>query len=397
MTSQILLLGGMLLSFTPERPVVQEMRKYGFTAWRYSDGTTEVRGLLSTPEAGGGKKLPLLVYIPGCGEKGEDLLKQFRQRAVFEKVTSAAFQKRHPCYLLALSPPSAASTIVGGMPGAPNALQRVLHDFIFAVARQAEKPPIDLTRLYLTGFSYGGSGSYALALHYPGEFAAVVPIASLPPLPEYLSETQPGSWWHFHNEGDYARNGIDIRDVESFRDRVKALGGDFRIGTFPSSSHDAWTAVWREEGMWDWMFSKALAVKGRRTTIVEPPAAKATATVPGKDAGTGPERALDGLDETAYVPTKPFVRGDWWMAEYAAPFAGKVTLFTGDRTGAGRLKEGVVEVSTNGRSWFRVGSFSAKTGQCSFVRTNKFRFLRVRTCGNGASEFRLRRIEVVCR
>ena len=41
------------------------------------------------------------------------------------------------------------------------------------------KPKVDLNRLYITGFSYGGLGAYALAQHFPGTFAAVVPIAAL--------------------------------------------------------------------------------------------------------------------------------------------------------------------------------------------------------------------------
>ena len=397
MIGQVLLVSGMLLSFTPDQATVQEMRKYGMTAWRYADGASEVRGLLLAPVTARKKPLPLVVYLPGSGEKGEELIRQFRQRTVFDKVTEVVFRRRHPCYLLALSPPSSATTIAGGMPGEPSALQRTLHDFIFALARQADQPPVDLTRVYLTGFSYGGTGAYALALHYPGEFAAVVPISALPPLPEYLSPDHPGAWWHFHNEGDYAEHGIDVRDVESFRDRVKSLGGDFRIGTFPSTSHDAWTSVWREDIMWEWMFSKSLGGKGRPVMIGALPLAKASATVAGENPGCGPDRVLDGLDDTAYVPARPFVRDDWWMVEYDAPIAGKVTLLSGDRQGHGRLKDAVVEVSSNGRSWTRVGSFSAKTGRCSFSRAGKFRFLRVRTSTSAPVSFVLRRLKVVCR
>ena len=86
------------------------------------------------------------------------------------------------------SPPKTATTLLGGMPGHPTALQKAIREFVLDVCRLQKKPSVDLSRLYLTGFSYGGIGAYALGQHFPADFAAVVPIAALPPLPEYFSK-----------------------------------------------------------------------------------------------------------------------------------------------------------------------------------------------------------------
>ena len=383
---------GKWTQINPSAQLRAEMEKYGFSACEYSDGTNVFSGLFRSPKACGVKKFPLIVYIPGSGEKGRDLMRQFRQPTVFAKVCDAKFSKENPCHLLAVSPPDSATTLVGGLPGRPNALQRLLHDFIVETIRRTHRPDIDPDRIYLTGFSYGGSGVYALAQHYPGEYAAVVPISSLPPLREYFSETHPGNWWHFNNEGDYSRHGMPTEELEWFRDRTNAAGGDFRIGTFPADSHDAWSAVWGEEEMWKWMFSKSLKTSGtRRFSLV---GAKCTASIAGWDAGCGPERVIDGLDDTAYTPARPFRKDDWWMVELPAPVCGKVNIYSGNREREALLKHAQAEVSLDGRKWVRAGQFSSKDGVCSFVRRNKFKFVRIKSTSSAPSLFTLRRMDV---
>lgn len=99
---------------------------------------------------------------------------------------------------------------------------------------------------------------------------------------------------------------------------VRAGGGDFRRSTFPDRGHDAWSKAWREDAVWDWMFSKR--ADGRAGASAAPPLkAVCTANVPGADDAHGPDRAADGLDATCYVSRDPVSRGDWWMAEFAVP------------------------------------------------------------------------------
>lgn len=195
--------------------VKAELARYSLQAISNGDELNSVNALLFTPKPVGMNPLPVVVYIPGCGEIG-DVKRQFRQRAIFDRVTSAAFQEKYPCFLLAISPPESATTLLGGMPEIPSAIQRAIHEFVLSVCRCQRKPKVDMDRIYITGYSYGGNGAYALAQHFPGTFAAAVPIAALPPLPEYFSKERPGSWWHFHNEGDYSGHGIATDGLRAF-------------------------------------------------------------------------------------------------------------------------------------------------------------------------------------
>lgn len=93
-----------------------EIARYSLRAYENCDPTNVVQALLFTPKPVGMNPLPMVVYIPGKGEIG-DISRQFRQRAIFDRVTSPAFQEKYPCFLLALTPPAKATTLMGGMPG----------------------------------------------------------------------------------------------------------------------------------------------------------------------------------------------------------------------------------------------------------------------------------------
>lgn len=383
--------------------VKSTLTRYSLRAYKNSDPTNVVQGLLFTPKSHGNKALPMIVYIPGKGEIG-DVSRHFNQRAIFKRVISAKFQEKYPCFLLALTPPENAMTILGGMPDRPTCLQMALRDFVFDLCKMQKQPKVDLNRLYLTGFSYGGVGAYALAQHFPNEFAAVVPISALPPLPEYFNHQFPGNWWHFHNEGNYNGRGVDMQDIEAFAKLVNNAGGDFRIGTFPANGHDAWTKTWREDVVWKWMFSKSL--KGRSKQIrkrgltkeaipISLSSAVCTASVPGVRYSHGPERVIDGLDATWYESSSPFSKSDWWQVDLIEPMRGQFTIVSGDSHGKRFLKSGFAEVSVDGKRWMRMASFSQKNGTCTFISRKRLRFLRVRSTDNKANAVCLRLLKVV--
>lgn len=379
----------------------QDASRYGFRAYAYAiDGTNVTQCLLSSPKPVGRAKLPLIVYFPGRGERG-NVAKQFRQRILFDRVLDKGFQEKYPCYLLAISPPESVTTLHGGMPGHPSAMQRMVHDLIFAVVRIASNPSIDANRIYLTGFSYGGNAVYALAFHYPGEFAAALPIAALPPLAEYFDKTHPGNWWHFHNDGDYTRNDIGMRELESFCDNVNSAGGDFRIGVYPELGHNAWSKAWREDEAWMWMFSKSLAGVAKPITSnarqlagasISFVGAESSASVEGRDAGSGPERVLDGLENTAYCPSRALEKGDWWMVHLANPVVGRVKIVSGLHDGSLKLKSAFVEISSDGRRWRKISAFSPKTGICRFSASSSFAWIRVKCGGAKPQKAVLRRL-----
>ena len=114
-----------------------------------------------------------------------------------------------------------------------------------------QSKPIDQHRIYLTGLSMGGFGTWELAARLPERFAAVAPLCGggdtnkadrLVGLP----------LWCFHGDKD------DQVPVERSREMIEAIkraGGHPKYSELPSVGHDCWNTAYKESsGLIQWMF-----------------------------------------------------------------------------------------------------------------------------------------------
>ncbi len=282
----------------------------------------------------------MILYLPGAGEKGVDLKSQFRQRTIFEKVCSPEFQTRHPCYFVALSPPRAAGTLLGGSRECPTPAQRLLMEALQEICTQCTKPKVDRSRIYATGLSFGGNGVYALAFNYPDVFAAIVPVASLIMPPAMIPEDAPLSVWHLYNGTDYRSRGIDEDRLDVFREAFQRQCGEFCVGTYPDAGHNAWDKAWREDFLWDWLFTKTndaernrRLASSKRSVVRSLQKASCTASQEPCAADYGVACATDGLQKTCCRSAGPMNKGDWLRVEFVRPVNGAVTVATGTEDG----------------------------------------------------------------
>ena len=336
----------------------------------------ELPYLLYTPPQSGQKPVPMIVYFGGTGEQGSDLMAHFRQTTIFSKVTSPEFQKKHPCYLFAPMVPKDAHIACLKEWSPPMA--DLLCDAMFAVVREAKNPRVDAGRIYLTGLSYGGSAAWSFPFGYPGRFAASLPVGGYVSQ-QTIPDSVPGNIWLIYNEGEYSsdRARKELADIKRI---VTERGGEFRVSPIPDKGHNAWDKAWREDAVWDWMFSKSTGeARAKKSNGVSSDFhdAVCTASKPGRDDGTGPARAADGLDATCYVSAEKVSRGDWWQIEFAQPLTGRITVKSGYRNGAGHVSSAHVEVSSNGRIWNMAGRFRRVNGECTFVPRGPVKYLRV--------------------
>jgi len=243
--------------------------------------------LLFKPDANkaGGKPVPLVVFLPGNGELGDDLNRQFKQRGIFEKVTSSiGFQEQYPCYLLVISTPPQKQHDFGWLESGinthrPSPILNLINDTILGVALAQQTPPVDTNRLYATGLSYGASALCGFGSAYPGRYAALVLTSSYPPSGETsVHPVHPGNWWIFYNanEGSEETREWRANACEKFKTRVTLQGGEVHVTTFPDSGHNAWDKAWRTGEMWEWMFSKTadgteVPQRPRQVTPQHPP------------------------------------------------------------------------------------------------------------------------------
>lgn len=120
----------------------------------------------------------------------------------------------------------------------------------------------DPNRVYLTGLSTGGYGTWKAALQYPEKFAAVVPVAggaSTEVLKhaegEHLQALRSLPIWAFHGGSDSVVSADESqRMVAEFRD-IGNSGA--RVTIFSGAPHDIWDRVYNDESLYNWLLTQS--------------------------------------------------------------------------------------------------------------------------------------------
>ena len=205
-----------------------------------------------------GARLPLVFFAPGSGELGHELVKQFRQRGIFEKICSPDFQSRHPCFLLVMPPEEGKQArLYGSLPGGlPTREQCFLLDALLAVARSRTGPSVDEDRLYGAGLVSGSTELLGLARNFPRFFAALALTAPMSAVQD-VPAAAPTRRWDFHAEGAWGFRRDDESEARRARldEAVRAAGGELRRTVFPPSGRTVWDQAWETDELWDWLFA----------------------------------------------------------------------------------------------------------------------------------------------
>ena len=194
--------------------------------------TFRCRYLLYLPAEYGEKdKLwPMILFLHGAGERGDnlDLVKKHGPPKLIEE------GKKFP--FIIVSPQCPADQW-----WSPEVLISLLDELVGAYK-------VDTARIYLTGLSMGGYGTWDLASLYPERFAAIAPICGggrramafrLRDIPV----------WAFHGGKDPV---VPLRESEEMVQAIKAAGGTAKLTVYPEASHDSWTVTYNNQELYDW-------------------------------------------------------------------------------------------------------------------------------------------------
>ena len=179
------------------------------------------------------KKWPLVLFLHGAGERGDNL----ELVKAHGPLKSIAQGQQFP--FIIVSPQCPANDW-----WRPEHLAALLDD----VERRYR---VDKQRVYVTGLSMGGFGTWALALEFPQRFAAIAPICG------------GGHWWvasrikHlpvwvFHGKKDrivsYARSTEMVA-------ALRQCGGNVKFTTYPNADHDSWSVTYSNPELYKWLLS----------------------------------------------------------------------------------------------------------------------------------------------
>lgn len=107
---------------------------------------------------------------------------------------------------------------------------------------------IDESRLYLTGLSQGGHGTWALGAKHADLFAAIAPVCGYDGA-RFAKKLAKMPMWIFHGEADDI---VPVDHSTKMVEAIKAEGGDCKITTYPGVKHNSWDKAYNEGKLWEW-------------------------------------------------------------------------------------------------------------------------------------------------
>lgn len=208
--------------------------------------TVSIGYLVSLPDGydtDRGRRWPVVFFLHGAGERGDDLEKN-RVHGPFKELAKG---RKIPAIVIAPQCPT-------GDWWASEKMLSVLKGLFDNVERSYR---VDRKRQYLTGLSMGGFGTWALGQRYPKRFAALAPIcgAAIAP-PSDVSKVavlKDEPIWTVHGDAD------PTVPVQGTRDLVAALrsaGSRVRYDEIPGGGHDVWTQTYSQDAFWEWLLAQ---------------------------------------------------------------------------------------------------------------------------------------------
>ncbi|WP_328459396.1 dienelactone hydrolase family protein [Streptomyces sp. NBC_00448] len=181
------------------------------------------------------RRWPLVLFLHGAGERGSDL-----DAAMSHGIPKLAEAGHEFPFVIATPQCPESSQWVAEVDTLGGLLDDVAADY-----------RIDPSRIYVTGLSMGGFGTWSLAIRYPERFAAIVPICG------GLRDQDVGSLrhlpvWTFHGEEDTT---VPIKFTEEIVAGLEALGSDVRFTRYPGVGHDSWTQTYDNPDLYDWLLA----------------------------------------------------------------------------------------------------------------------------------------------
>ena len=188
----------------------------------------------------GDKAYPLILFLHGAGETDNE-------KKLLQVGLPPAVKKKEKSFPFLVMVPMALTK--GWQANGQNA-QRALAQ----LDEVKKKYKVDDKRIYLTGLSMGGFGTWSLAAAHPECWAAIVPICG-GGNPKAADKIKNIPCWCFHGDADAAVK------VDLSRNMIKALkdaGGKPRYDEYPGIGHNSWDRAYGNPELYDWLLKHQL-------------------------------------------------------------------------------------------------------------------------------------------
>jgi len=178
---------------------------------------------------------PLLLFLHGSGERGDDL---------------NLVKKHGPPKLIEAGKDFPFIVVSPQCPTGNRGWQA--HELSALLDEITEKYKVDKDRLYVTGLSMGGYGTWSLAAFAPDRFAALVPICGGGD-PNTVRRFAHVAVWVFHGVKDTA---VPPERSEPMAEALKKAEANVKFTVYPEAGHDSWTEAYNTPELYEWLLQQ---------------------------------------------------------------------------------------------------------------------------------------------
>ena len=191
------------------------------------------------------KKWPTILFLHGAGERGDNL----------EVV------KKHGPTKIAESDANFPFIVIS--PQCPSGRVWRNHELIALLDAVTAEHNVDTKRIYLTGLSMGGYGTWSMMASHADRFAAAAPICGGGNTIEIrIARRDPGNplrtipVWCFHGAKDSV---VPLNESERMVETLKGIGNEnVKLTVYPEANHDSWTESYNNPELYKWFLEHTL-------------------------------------------------------------------------------------------------------------------------------------------
>jgi predicted peptidase len=178
------------------------------------------------------KRWPLMLFLHGAGERGTDL------KLVMHHGPPKLVREGQQFQFIIVSPQCPQ-----------NERWYTKLGLLTALLNEVESNyAVDSSRIYLTGMSMGGFGTWALAIAHPDRFAAIAPVCG-GGNPSQVCALRNVPVWCFHGAEDQI---VLLKQSQEMVDALQACGGNVKFTIYPHTGHDSWTQTYANPFLYAW-------------------------------------------------------------------------------------------------------------------------------------------------
>jgi predicted peptidase len=249
-----------LILFVSLGTTAQDFSLYLKKEFTYAEGKVLPYRILYPENYDKTKKYPLILFLHGAGERGLDNEKQLTHGA--KLFITDENRKNFPAIIVFPQCPEESFWAVTKIDRSTTPFKIEFDYSVDAnwplaaanelVKKLAKEESVDKSKLYITGLSMGGMGTFESVFRYSNMYAAALPICGGADTAHYDKRIKKTAFWVFHGAADAV---VDANLSRQIVNKLKLLKADVKYSEYPGVNHNSWDNAFAEPTFISWMFS----------------------------------------------------------------------------------------------------------------------------------------------